>query len=167
MSAGQSTIMTLQRLRAMLDAYGAAPDHWPAAERSAAEALIAGSAEAARAVAEARALDMALDESTAQVPADALARLTPATAFPPPRAAEQRAAVKIAPSPKRGWATALADAFWPRAAVFASIAALGIVVGLASEPAYSISDDSVFAASDDGIYAVSGLSAETIEDLLP
>ncbi len=167
MSAGQST-MTLQRLRAMLAAYGAAPDRWPAAERAAADALIAGSASAARAVVEARALDLALDDSTAEVPADALARLTAATAFPPPRPAVRRAGIRsVPPAPARGWATNLAAAFWPRAAMFASVAALGIVVGLASEPAYSISDSGVYAASDDSVYAVSGLSAESIEDLLP
>ncbi len=120
MSAGQST-MTLQRLRALLDAYGAMPDHWPAAERAAAEALIANSAPAARAVADARALDLALDDSTAEVPADALARLTAATGFPPPRAADRRAGVRSVPVlPVRGWATALAAAFWPRAAMFAT-----------------------------------------------
>ena len=161
-STPQNTPMTLQRLQAILAAYGAAPAHWPAAERAAVELLIAHSAEAARLVAQARDLDRALDASTADVPADALARLTAATAFPPARTAARQTLIK--PARKgfaSGWASGLAAAFWPRAAMFASIAALGIVVGLASEPVYSTT-------GDDSDYAVSGLTTvESLEDLLP
>jgi hypothetical protein len=49
------------RLRALLDAYGADPERWPEAERTAAQSLLAGS-EAARAeLAAAAALDATLD----------------------------------------------------------------------------------------------------------
>src|SRR5204863_9489828 len=47
------TTMTIDRLRTMLDAYGAAPARWPEAEREAALTLIAQSPEARAAVDEA------------------------------------------------------------------------------------------------------------------
>lgn len=52
--------MKLTRFRAILAAYGAQPERWPEGERAAAEALARSSLEAARALAEARALDRAL-----------------------------------------------------------------------------------------------------------
>ena len=59
--------MNLTRLRDILDAYGADPRRWPAAERDAALALLSGSEEARALRDEAAALDTLLD--TAQVPA--------------------------------------------------------------------------------------------------
>lgn len=53
--------MTLGRFQEILDAYGADPRRWPAAERNDAEALLARSAEARRAQDEARRLDRMLD----------------------------------------------------------------------------------------------------------
>jgi hypothetical protein len=161
-STPQATAMTLQRLQTIVAAYGAAPAHWPTAERAAAELLIARSEDAARLVVQARHLDRALDDSTADVPVDALARLTAATAFPPARPGARQAPIRpVHKGVASGWMGVLAAAFWPRAAMFASIAALGIVVGLASEPVYSTT-------SDDSVYAVSGLTTvESLEDLLP
>jgi hypothetical protein len=59
--------MTPDRLLEILDAYGADPRRWPAAERTDAEALLARSVEARRAQDEARRLDRLL----ASVPAPA------------------------------------------------------------------------------------------------
>jgi hypothetical protein len=55
----------------------------------------------------------------------------------------------------------LASAFWARATVLAGMAALGIVVGLTTEPVYS--------GSDAGIVVVGDLTADMdiIEELAP
>jgi hypothetical protein len=55
--------MTPDRLRTLLDAYGARAERWPAGEREAAEALLAQSAEARRWREEAARLDVALDRA--------------------------------------------------------------------------------------------------------
>ncbi|HYE00512.1 MAG TPA: hypothetical protein VEH84_14095, partial [Alphaproteobacteria bacterium] len=64
--------MDAARLRALLDAYGARPERWPPAERAAALALLAASAEARAARAEAAALDALLDLAAAPAPSAAL-----------------------------------------------------------------------------------------------
>ena len=56
--------MDLRRFSAILDAYGAAPEHWPADERDAARTLSQLSLPAARALADAQALDSALSRMT-------------------------------------------------------------------------------------------------------
>lgn len=53
--------MDRQRLDSLLDAYGADPARWPAAERSAAQALLASDPAAQARLAQARLLDRALD----------------------------------------------------------------------------------------------------------
>jgi hypothetical protein len=55
----------LRRFSAIIDAYGAAPERWPADERDAALALSQLSLPAARALGQARALDAALSRMTA------------------------------------------------------------------------------------------------------
>lgn len=65
--------MSLDRLRAILDAYGAAPERWPAAERTAAVLLLDSSEQARRAHAEAMRLDIVLDQATAPPPPPELA----------------------------------------------------------------------------------------------
>lgn len=66
--------MSLERLRAVLDAYGAAPAHWPQAERAAADALIDSSADARAIVAQAAQLDALLDLVHPPAPTTALAQ---------------------------------------------------------------------------------------------
>lgn len=53
--------MSLERLAVIVDAYGAEPRRWPAAEREAALALVAGNTAAEALLAEARMLDASLD----------------------------------------------------------------------------------------------------------
>jgi anti-sigma-K factor RskA len=79
-----SDTMTLDRLRAIVDAYGADPARWPAAERTAGEALLAGSAAARALVAEAADLDAALDALPALQPTPAMRRAVLAAAPRPP-----------------------------------------------------------------------------------
>jgi hypothetical protein len=106
--------MNLTRLRDILDAYGADPRRWPAAERDAALALLSGSEEARALRDEAAALDTLLD--TAQVPA------------PSP---ELMAAILAGAAPA-GWRRWLAD-FWPVGPVWqpASALAAAVVLGVA------------------------------------
>jgi len=135
--------MTLDRLRQLAAAYGADPRHWPASERDAATALIAGSSVARGVLAEAGQLDALLGMAPAEVPDEAMARLTAATAFPPRR--------PIASSPTasaNGWMGWLASAFWPRATVLGGMMALGIITGLAVEPVYSSTDAFAAVMSD-------------------
>lgn len=135
--------MTLDRLRQILAAYGGDPDRWPDDERDAAEALIAASPVAREALAQEQALDAGLALAASEVPDDAVARLTAAMAFPPPRQTAAPAA-----GLGSGWLTTMASAFWPRATVFASMAALGIIAGLAIEPVYSPNDANASVVSD-------------------
>jgi len=137
------SMMTLERLRQIIAAYGANPRHWPDDERDAAEALAASSPAARDMAARECALDDGMELLSDTVPDAAMARLTAATAFPPPR---QNAASAMRAT--GGWMTSLASAFWPRATVFASMAALGIIVGLAIEPAYSNNDANATVVSD-------------------
>ena len=68
--------MKLCRLSAILEAYGADPEHWPADEREAALALTKSSVPAARALAEARMLDAALSQQSFPDIADDADRFT-------------------------------------------------------------------------------------------
>lgn len=61
------TEMTLDRFRRLLEAYGAAPKRWPAAEREAALALRDSSEQARALLTAGEALDSLLDEAPAQV----------------------------------------------------------------------------------------------------
>jgi hypothetical protein len=63
---------SVERLRALLEAYGAAPERWPDEERAGAEALLARSAAARAQRAEAEALDRLLDAAPVTAPSAAL-----------------------------------------------------------------------------------------------
>jgi hypothetical protein len=73
--------MTPERFRRLTEAYGALPDHWPAAERAAAEALLArGDPDALAALDEARALDVYLTMHAVVEPDGSLVRRVVASA---------------------------------------------------------------------------------------
>jgi len=72
-SDDRSEPVSVERLRELLDAYGATPDHWPEAERDAAERLVARSADAATLAQEASALDRLLDAAAVEAPSAGLA----------------------------------------------------------------------------------------------
>jgi hypothetical protein len=65
-------LMTLERLRTLIAAYGANPARWPLAERPAAEAFLARSPEARAALADAEPLDTLLDAVPALSPSPVL-----------------------------------------------------------------------------------------------
>ncbi len=88
--------MSITRLQAILDAYGADSRRWPAAERAAAEALLECSAEARASRDRAAGLDRLLSASTVPQPSPALrdailrAARRPAPALAPGAADPQR-----------------------------------------------------------------------------
>ncbi|WP_119460427.1 hypothetical protein [Rhodospirillaceae bacterium SYSU D60014] len=85
--------MTLQRFEAITAAYGARPDRWPAAERDAANALLADSAAARTLLEGAAALDGLLDMVPAPAPAPTMRAAILAAA---PRAATLSLAGRLA-----------------------------------------------------------------------
>lgn len=117
--------MKLRRFEAILDAYGADPGRWPEGEAADALALARSSLNAARALAEARRLDAALD-----------AWEVPEMPVHSARHAMLRARIVSAASSKpRSW---LLDWFgfdlrpaqlWPSAAGLAVLTGLGFAVG--------------------------------------
>lgn len=118
--------MSLERLRAILDAYGAAPERWPATERTAAVLLLDSSEAARRAHAGAMRLDIVLDHANAPPPPELADRLH-----------RQGASGRGIP---RSMAHFLSGSFaglrsfsnnLPRPAAFALTALVGIAIGLA------------------------------------
>lgn len=150
MSAQRRNEMPLERLERIIAAYGGDPAHWPEAEREPAERLMAQSPAAQDLLSQAKELDRALARAVADLPDAAMTRLMAATAFPPSRLSAPTLLDRLA---------YVASAFWPRAAVLAGMAVLGILVGLTTEPAYSGSDAGAIMSGD--------LSADIIEELLP
>jgi hypothetical protein len=101
-------MMTLERLRQILDAYGASPERWPAAERDAALALLDSTPEARAARNVAARLDAALDlapaaDASDELTARVLAELPGAVADVAPSHAEhQRRAAHVRDHARRG-----------------------------------------------------------------
>jgi hypothetical protein len=153
--------MNIERLTQILAAYGAAPARWPEAERASAQALLTRSlamgAPAERAMlqaamAEAVELDGALAGFAAPLPDAALARLTAAVAFPPARAKK--------PEMHFDLFGILHMIFKPAAAVGATMAALGLFVGFAVDPAYSSGDGSDYTVAQSADAAFSALGQD-------
>lgn len=111
--------MTPERLRAVIEAYGASVTRWPEAERAAAAALLARSAEARALATEAARLDGLLDAVPAIAPtADLRSAVLAATPRAKPRRSE-------------GWRGLIGELGGWRLAggVLAASLALGIVSG--------------------------------------
>ena len=123
--------MTLDRLREIVEAYGAAAHRWPVAERETALALVAADSDARALVDEALTLDLMLDAAPAPEPASAelVARIMAAR----PRAIPV-AAVAPAPEPKGlfGFWKARLQEIWPYGppAVPAGALAASIMLGV-------------------------------------
>ena len=118
--------MSLARFRALLDAYGADPDRWPAEERDAAHALLAQSPEAQRWRDASAQLDAILDRAPAPTASPELIERILATASPHvPRPASSRTSRRAAPR-SRAWR--YVGAALPLAA------AAALVVWLLAEP---------------------------------
>jgi hypothetical protein len=114
--------MTLDRLKELLDAYGADPDRWPLEERMAMLDLLARSEAARDLAAQAAALDSLLDQAPLPIPSTAAAEALAARIMRrlPARLAA-RAGAKLRP------------AFgWPNWAALAAAAVAGLVIGWSS-----------------------------------
>jgi ferric-dicitrate binding protein FerR (iron transport regulator) len=111
-------MMDGQRFLSIVEAYGAEPRRWPAAEREAAEAFARTDPEAAGALAEAAALEAVLDAS---VP-------------PQPSAATRRRILEAAPRRRR---SAMDLGWWISGAGLAAAGVAGVVFGttLSASPA--------------------------------
>lgn len=131
--------VTADRVRALLDAYGADPGRWPEAERAAARRLVAADPALAAEFAEAAAVDTLLDALPDPAPSPAL-----------------RVALKDIPDRARlGWADRLAalwpfEAPWRPAAGLAAAAVVGIAVGFAT-PETSTADATMTVAYYDPV----------------
>jgi hypothetical protein len=110
--------LSLERFRALLEAYGARPELWPAAERAAALALRDGSVEA-RALFEA---ELGLDVEFAGVVDPELA----------PDLMRRLNEVPLRAPQKRAWFSL--RGLWVPAASWAFAAAVGLGFGLSTEP---------------------------------
>jgi len=132
-------MMSLDRLKTLLDAYGADPNRWPEAERAGARELLASSAEARAHAGEARLLDSVLAQAAlrAEVQIDAAVL-----------------ASRIAQTPQRRdiatggrWRSSGAGAWfafgWPNFAALAAAGVVGFLVG------WSNLDNSAAAANRD------------------
>jgi hypothetical protein len=143
------TPMTIDRLRTILDAYGAAPARWPEAEREAALALIAQSPEARAAVDEAGALDATIDvygnpAENAINPLKLVAAITAQSQDNPQQAqAKQAARITIG---------------WPNFAGLAAALVAGFLVG------WSGLDRHVLPAPPPSDAGAAGLFGDTPED---
>ena len=105
--------MDKERFEALIDAYGARPERWPASERAAAEAFAASSIEAMAWLDRARRLDEALDAWTME-PAGAVLRERVVAGGPKQHAARRGANVRR---------------LWWAGAGLAAACAMGMVVG--------------------------------------
>jgi hypothetical protein len=124
----------MTRLRAVLEVHGADPARWPAEERPGLETLIAGSEQAAAALAEAAALDRLLaaapatgERSTGAIADAVMARLGVRVGASGGRTRDS-ARPDGAPSVSRTW-RAPARAGWQVGAMLAASLILGFVLG--------------------------------------
>ena len=138
------TEMTPTRFADLLDAYGAEPARWPAAERDAALTLLARDAAARRAQAQAASLDALLDRAPVAPQSAALQARVLAAA---PTAADRQHSPVSPPmanrASPRSWLGAIghlvarltpAPGSWQPAAAMAAALVLGLIVGYTVPP---------------------------------
>jgi hypothetical protein len=118
----------LARFERMLDAYGAEPMHWPAAERAEAVALLAGSLPARRAWKQAQLLDRTLERFAVQAVDIASAdRLAARIASRPQLARSRRPLAALGELLGIELRPAL---LWPQAAGLVAVAVAGFYLGV-------------------------------------
>lgn len=139
--------ITLERFAAIVDAYGASPMRWPVAERGAAEALLAASAEARALLGDARMLDGMLAAAPVEAPSAALVERL--------MAARPRAAAAPAAARPKSFFRELIGAIWPYgspalpAGALAASIMLGVALGSVSEIAVINTTSTTVTASDE------------------
>lgn len=132
--------MNIERLRALLDAYGGSIERWPQNERAAAQAFIESSEDARRLLRNATALDRVLDA---------------AETLPTTRGLEERILATFPEHPRKRWPLALTENWIPGAALAGSLA-LGLLVGTALPGLAGLSE----ASADPALVALGGLGAD-------
>lgn len=123
-------MMTLDRFSLLIEAYGADAGRWPDAERAAAHALLACSAEAQAMIEREHALDVLLDTVQAPQPSAGLQAKIMAAA---PRRASAPSHVQTETGLRGVFAGAIGAVMpdmWRPASVFGMAAVLGVVLGL-------------------------------------
>jgi len=147
--------VTICRLKALLDSYGAAPQCWPDEERAAATALIETSPAARILVAEAAALDALLDKIPEPEVSAALTSRVRSMAFQVNKAKSggmfSRLAAFLRPDSRLGWQGAVAMA-----------GILGMVAGIGLSPL--VVDRAGPAPSTAAAPAVTNVAAVTVPD---
>ena len=140
--------MTLERLREIVEAYGASPARWPQGERPAAEALASSSPEAQSLVAEAARFDALLDMAPAEAPSAALTERLMAAR---PRAVAPL--VPARPQKEKGFLRGLLETVWPYgsaafpAGTLAAALVMGIALGSASDISLTVTGTAVTAST--------------------
>jgi len=131
------SMMTETRFEELAAAYGADVSRWPNEEQAGARALLETSAQAQTALADAKALDAALDLWDAPQPSDALmARILGDAAEVSLGQAPDAAPAQSAPAKKPGLMSRLfGDWGWRPAGAMAACLAIGFVAGLSGAPA--------------------------------
>ncbi|MEQ8281618.1 MAG: hypothetical protein RIC04_02510 [Parvibaculum sp.] len=158
---------SIERLKEIVDAWGASPSRWPEAERGAAEALLAASSEARGLVAEAQRLDALLDAAPVEAPSAALMERLMAARPRPAANAPSRTVAE-----RRGWWRALVDTVWPdgspavAAGTLAASIMLGVVVGSAADfsPLTEAETVAVETTADDQLIALAMADIEWPEE---
>jgi len=141
--------MTLERLREIVEAYGASPARWPQGERPAAEALASSSPEAQSLVAEAARFDALLDMAPAEAPSAALTERLMAAR---PRAVAPL--VPARPQKEKGFLRGLLETVWPYgsaafpAGTLAAALVMGIALGSASDISLTVTGTAVTASTE-------------------
>ncbi len=114
----------MDRLRELLEAYGAEPGRWPARERAAALTLLAENEDAQRLQRQAAAIDGLLDRATPIAPPIIDAELLVASVTATPQKTAD--VVTLRPAARRS----SGGSFWLKVASLAAAAMIGFLVGI-------------------------------------
>ncbi len=114
----------MDRLRELLEAYGAEPGRWPARERAAALTLLAENEDARRLQRQAAAIDGLLDRATPIAPPIIDAELLVASVTATPQKTAD--VVTLRPAARRS----SGGSFWLKVASLAAAAMIGFLVGI-------------------------------------
>jgi len=117
-------MMGMDRLRELLEAYGAEPGRWPAQERAAAQTLLAENEEARRLRKQAASVDGLLDRATPIAPPIIDAELLVASVTATPQKTAE--IVPLRPAARRS----SGGSFWLKVASLAAAAMIGFLVGV-------------------------------------
>ena len=117
-------MMGMDRLRELLEAYGAEPGRWPAQERAAAQTLLAENEEARRLRKQAASVDGLLDRATPIAPPIIDAELLVASVTATPQKTAEIVPLRPAARHSSG------GSFWLKVASLAAAAMIGFLVGV-------------------------------------